>query len=121
MYADTVTGSMHKAISETNRRRAIQAQYNEEHGITPRSIAKSIDDIMAQTLAADARGARDEEETEQADPMADLELEDRPLEEVVRHLEAEMRREAKALRFENAASLRDRIRELQLRLTTQTK
>jgi excinuclease ABC subunit B len=121
MYADTVTGSMHRAISETNRRRDIQAQYNAEHGITPRSIAKSIDDIMAQTLAADARGARDEEETDQADPMADLELEDRPLEEVLRHLEAEMRREAKALRFENAASLRDRIRELQLRLTTQKK
>jgi excinuclease ABC subunit B len=121
MYADTITGSMQRAISETNRRRAIQAEYNRQHGITPRSIAKSIDDIMAQTHAADARGASAEEDVEVADPMRDLELEDRPLEEVVRHLEAEMRREAKALRFENAASLRDRIRELQVRLTAQTK
>jgi excinuclease UvrABC nuclease subunit len=54
-------------------------------------------------------------------PLADLGLQDRPLEEVVRHLQAEMQREAKALRFENAASLRDRIRELQMQLPVQQK
>jgi len=112
---------MHKAISETNRRREIQAAYNQEHGITPRSIEKSIDDIMAQTSAADARGAVSEEDEVVANPLADLGLQDRPIEEVIGHLQAEMRREAKALRFENAASLRDRIRELQMQMSAQTK
>ena len=121
MYADKVTNSMQKAISETNRRRAIQAEYNKEHGITPRSIIKSIDDIMASTHAADARGASQEDEEVAPNPLADLGLQDRPLEEVVRHLQAEMRREAKALRFENAASLRDRVRELQMQVQAQQK
>jgi excinuclease ABC subunit B len=109
MYAETITGSMRRAIDETNRRRAIQQAYNEEHGIVPRSIVKSVEDIMAQTLAADARGAPDEAA---ADVVGDLGLAGQPFEAVIARLEAEMLREARALRFENAASLRDRITEL---------
>jgi excinuclease ABC subunit B len=116
MYAETITGSMQRAIAETDRRRAIQAEYNRAHDITPRSIVKSVDDILAQTHAADARGG----ETEAAmDPRLDVQLGDRPLAEVLAHLEAEMLREARALRFENAASLRDRIEELRARAAVQ--
>jgi excinuclease ABC subunit B len=109
MYAETVTNSMQRAIDETNRRRAIQAEYNRVHNITPRSIIKSVQDIMAQTSAADARAAV---ELPAADPVTDLGLAGQPVGEVIARLEAEMLREARALRFENAASLRDRIQEL---------
>jgi excinuclease ABC subunit B len=113
MYAEAVTGSMRRAIDETERRRAIQAEYNAEHGITPRSIVKSVDDILAQTQAADARVAPAETAP---DPGRDLELAGQPLDRMIQRLEAEMLREARALRFENAASLRDRIEELRARL-----
>ena len=74
----------------------------------PRTIVKSIEDIMAQTSAADAR-LQDEPEP---DPVHDLGLAGQPIAAVLARLEAEMLREARALRFENAASLRDRIQEL---------
>jgi excinuclease ABC subunit B len=110
MYAETITGSMERAIAETNRRRTIQAEYNEQHGIVPRSIVKSVEDILAQTSAADARAAQEPE----PDPVRDLGLADQPLESILARLESEMLREARALRFENAASLRDRIQDLRV-------
>jgi len=112
MYAETVTGSMQRAMDETQRRRQLQEEYNRVHGITPRSIVKSVDDILGATQAADARGAAEEPEPE---PEKDLELVHASPEQLVARLEAEMRREARALRFENAASLRDRIREIRTR------
>src|SRR5262245_59119943 len=112
MYAETVTGSMQRAMDETKRRRQLQEEYNRVHGITPRSIVKSVDDILGATQAGAARGAAEEPEP---DPEKDLELVNASPEELVTRLEAEMRREARALRFENAASLRDRIRELRTR------
>ena len=108
MYAETITGSMERAITETNRRRTLQAEYNREHGITPRSIVKSVQDILGQTSAADARAVAEPE----PDPVQDLGLAGQPIETVIARLEAEMLREARALRFEQAASLRDRIQEL---------
>jgi len=108
MYAETITGSMERAITETNRRRTLQAEYNREHGITPRSIVKSVQDILGQTSAADARAMAEPE----PDPVQDLGLAGQPIETVIARLEAEMLREARALRFEQAASLRDRIQEL---------
>jgi len=116
MYAETITGSMQRAIAETNRRRGIQAEYNREHGIVPRSIVKSVDDILAQTRAADARSG----EEAPVDPVGDLQWSELPLAEVIARLEAEMLREARALRFENAASLRDRIEELRARAAVQS-
>ena len=103
MYADTVTGSMERAIGETNRRRKIQAKYNEENGIVPRSVQKSVRDII--DLGATARG----EEKKEKKP-AKMSKKERDL--TVERLEKEMKDAARRLEFEQAAYLRDRIREL---------
>ncbi len=110
-YADRITGSMERAIDETNRRREKQIEYNLEHGITPRSIVKSIEDVRLTTSLADAKGkaAMVREDTEEVllpDGNDDPRL-------IVR-LEKEMLREAEALNFEKAASIRDRIEEIRM-------
>jgi excinuclease ABC subunit B len=106
-YADQVTDSMQRAISEMNRRREKQVAYNAEHGITPRTILKSVEEILKATSVADAigRGDRQREETVAAA------LAEGP-EKLIGRLEAEMLEAAKALEFEKAASLRDRIDEI---------
>ena len=103
-YADTVTESMKRAMSEMTRRRTKQLAYNEEHGITPRTILKSVDEIMQATSVADqvGRGERRDQETVAAA------LSEGP-ERLIARLEGEMLLAAKALEFEKAASLRDRI------------
>ncbi len=108
LYADRVTGSMQRAMDEMTRRREKQLAWNEEQGITPMTIIKSIDEVMLSTSVADAGPADDE------DPgLAFLQrLEGTDRTEMIRLLTAEMRVAAKALEFEKAASLRDRIREL---------
>jgi excinuclease ABC subunit B len=104
LYADRVTGSMQRAIDETNRRRAKQVEFNRQHGITPRGVVKAVSDIMegAREAAQEARKA--------TEPM--LEYGDVPPEQIVKRikkLEQEMFRLARNLEFEEAARLRDQI------------
>jgi excinuclease ABC subunit B len=115
MYADRVTGSMQRAIDETNRRRATQRQHNEEHGIVPRTITKSVEELMLSTRVADARL--------EPKPRSGRVAEARPsygdevnLEEWSKILEQEMREAAAALDFERAATLRDQLLEVRARL-----
>jgi excinuclease ABC subunit B len=108
MYADTVTDSMKKAIDETNRRRAVQAAYNEEHGIVPRTIRKAIGDPLVAACEGDyvdVEAAASGADGAPADALA--------LAARVRGLRDEMRAAAKALEFERAAEIRDRIRTLE--------
>ena len=105
MYAGTVTDSMKRAIRETNRRRAMQRQFNEEHGIIPRSIVKSIEEVMAQTAVADVRSAEREKKREPVVPVRA----GQDIAETVAELERLMLEAAKDLEFEKAARIRDEI------------
>ena len=118
-YADTMTGSMQRAIDETARRRARQLAYNREHAITPRSIEKSVREVMTATRVADAARAGSAAEQEEAAPaearyLPPEELAALPVVGLIARLEEEMLRAAERLEFEQAASLRDRIEELRL-------
>ncbi|MCY0888112.1 MAG: excinuclease ABC subunit UvrB [Alicyclobacillaceae bacterium] len=106
MYADKVTDSMQLAIQETERRRARQMQFNEEHGITPQTIQKAVRDVVEATHAAEAR--------DDYIPLAEQAQKLPPKErsEYVARLEQEMKQAARELRFERAAELRDLIMEL---------
>lgn len=106
MYADKITDSMQKAIDETNRRRQIQIAYNEEHGITPKTIKKDIRDVIKATIEA----ADEETEEKKITSFAQFTKKNRP--QVIEQLEKEMREAAKALDFEKAAELRDIVFEL---------
>ena len=99
MYADSVTPSMERAITETERRRAIQQKYNEEHGIIPKTIVKDVRDIIE-------IGEKVEKE------KSDSKLSRAEKEMLIKRLTAEMRQAAKMLEFEHAAYLRDRIEKL---------
>ena len=99
MYADELTDSMEKAISETNRRRKIQMEYNEEHGITPQTIKKSIRDTIKASIVEEA----------QEEYHLD---ENTTIEELINKLTDEMLQYAAAMEFEKAAELRDKIKEL---------
>jgi len=105
MYADKMTKSMEIAINETKRRRAMQEEYNEKHGITPQTIQKGIRDSIRATQAA--------EEPEEYSASAKLEkLTKKDKEAMIAQMEAEMKEAAKALNFERAAELRDLLLEL---------
>ncbi len=102
MYADELTDSMEKAIKETNRRRKIQEKYNEEHGIVPQTIKKDIfDDIRATILEEDANGEKIEIKEEQ------------DIDNLINKLTDEMLKYAQRMEFEEAAKVRDRIKELE--------
>ena len=118
MYADTITESMRMAIDETNRRRSIQIEYNEAHGIVPKSVRKSTESIMGQTKVADkSRGAKkyysgDEEVSIAADPVVQYAGEDQ-LDKMIVETRKEMEKAAKDLNFIEAARLRDEMQELE--------
>ena len=104
MYADSVTGSMRRAIGETNRRRKVQQEYNEANGITPRSVEKKVGDLIEIALP----GGKDEKQKKQ--PEKKLSKRDR--EAMIEKLTVEMKDAARRLDFELAAYLRDKIRAL---------
>ncbi len=107
MYADTVTGSMRACIDETERRRAIQTEFNREHGITPRTVKKGLRSILESIEEHDyVNVSRVAEETAEYVPLEKIPG-------MVKKLRKEMLAAAKELEFEKAAELRDRIRKLQ--------
>src|SRR5712675_736544 len=113
-YADKMTGSMQRCIDETNRRRVIQTAYNLEHGITPISVKKSVDQVRFTTRVADSRVERDEREKEKARRVAEsgshYGADNLPA--LIADLEAQMREAATNLDFESAARIRDELFEV---------
>ena len=100
MYGDELTESMEKAIKETNRRRAIQEQYNKEHNITPKTIKKDIRDTISAIKLEDISVEYKLEKTED-------------IKEVISKLTDEMLKYAADMEFEKAAEIRDKIKELE--------
>ena len=115
MYADRVTGSMQRAIGETERRRKLQLAYNEAHGITPQSIRKSADQVMAATSVADSR-LREPGWRMAADSARMTYAREIDLEATIGMIESEMAAAAEAMDFERAALLRDQLFECRARL-----
>ena len=126
MYADHVTDSMRHAISETNRRRKRQLDYNEEHGIDPQTIRKKVTDILEMvrlrdsddTGVASSGGGRGRGRSRRSSAVfADLEgVPPDELGRLIQSLQEEMHEAAKDLRFEEAARLRDEVNELKREL-----
>ncbi len=112
MYADKITRSMKKTIDETNRRRKLQIAYNKKHGITPKTIFKSRDEIMNSTSIADMRSGGKEERnsaySKVADPVIKY-MSEEQRRELIEQMKIEMKNAAKDLDFERAAFLRDEI------------
>ncbi len=101
MYADSITGSMERAITETNRRRELQLAYNKEHGIVPKTIIKDIRDVIEISSKAEVD-----------DKAAKKKMSKKEKDELIAKLTAQMKEAAKLLEFEHAAYLRDKINEL---------
>jgi excinuclease ABC subunit B len=106
LYADRVTQSIQRAVDETNRRRRLQAAYNEKHGITPETIQKEITNILTSVYEADYVTVPAVSEQ----PVAFGSVDD--LEDIIHELESEMKKAVKELAFERAAELRDQIKDL---------
>ncbi len=100
MYADELTESMEKAITETNRRRKIQEEYNEVHGITPQTIRKSVRDVIKATIVEDLQSEYGINK-------------DESVQDIISRLTDEMLKHAQSMEFEKAAELRDKIKELE--------
>ncbi|AZN38474.1 excinuclease ABC subunit UvrB [Paenibacillus albus] len=109
MYADKITDSMEKAMSETERRRSIQTAYNDEHGITPQTIRKKVHDVIEATKVA-------EQKSDYLTGVGVEKMSKKERQSLVQRLEAEMKEAAKGLQFERAAELRDALLELKAEL-----
>ena len=107
MYADHMTGSMERAIFETRRRRGIQSKYNEEHGIVPQTIIKGVRDIIDIGAPSDGGKKHDGHSKKQ-----DKQMSARDREALIERLTREMKEASRRLEFEQAAYIRDRIKEL---------
>jgi excinuclease ABC subunit B len=122
MYADVITGSMEEAIGETNRRRSIQLAYNQEHGITPKTILKSKEAIMSQTSVADSKPRKIYVEPSEiriaADPVVQY-MGKNDLQKLINETQKKMESAAKDMDFLEAARLRDEL--LQLKEQARTK
>ncbi len=119
MYADSVTDSMQRAISETNRRRGLQQAYNAEHGIDPQTIRKAVTDILAQLRGSEGAPVPGKERRSTSRDRVRADFSSLPSDELgrlVQTLEEEMKEAAADLRFEYAARLRDEIKELRREL-----
>ena len=101
MYADTVTGSMERAITETMRRRAIQEKYNQEHGIVPQTIKKDVREVLEISTKETVEGQTRKKRMSAGERQA-----------MIAKLTLEMQNAAKMLEFEHAAYLRDKIKKL---------
>jgi len=119
MYADEVTDSMKRAISETQRRRKIQLEFNAEHGIDPQSIRKEVTDILL-SMQADlaGRGSRATTPERRRRRREHPEMPTEELERLIQTLEEEMHQAAKDLRFEYAARIRDEVKDLRQELSS---
>ncbi len=106
MYADRITGSMERAMGETDRRRAKQIAYNEEHGITPQTVKKNVEDILAGLYKGDV-------DMNRVTAKVDKPLHGANLEAVLDGLRTDMRKAAENLEFEEAARLRDEVKRLE--------
>ena len=104
MYADTITGSMDRAIKETERRRKIQMDYNKEHGIVPKTIKKEVRDVIGNIMVAEEAEAYEVDSTG---------LSEKEKAKLIKEYTAEMKDAAKNLQFERAAELRDMIKKLE--------
>jgi excinuclease ABC subunit B len=109
MYADTVTGSMKRAISETNRRRKKQQEYNEKHGIIPQTIKKEVRELISIGASKDTKKSRGQSVT----PTSEIPRDPEARKEKIEELRRDMQKAARELRFEEAAFLRDRIKVLE--------
>ncbi|MGJ8611975.1 MAG: helicase-related protein, partial [Octadecabacter sp.] len=106
MYADRITGSMERAMGETDRRRARQIAYNEEHGITPQTVKKNVEDILAGLYKGDV-------DMNRVTATVDPQLAGANLTTVLEGLRTDMRKAAENLEFEEAARLRDEVKRLE--------
>ena len=106
MYADKITGAMERALAETNRRRAKQMAYNEEHGITPETVKKNVEDVLAGLYKGDV-------DMNRVTAKVDAPLAGGNLQAVLDGLRADMRKAAENLEFEEAARLRDEVKRLE--------
>jgi len=117
LYADTVTGSMKRMLEETGRRRAKQLEYNRQHGISPKTIYKSVEEVLAATAVADVKMARDaRRERTRMPKIAETvvrHLTSEQRKDMIEELKAEMMKASKDLEFERAAELRDEIQKLE--------
>lgn len=114
MYADQMTDSMRKTVDETNRRRALQMEYNREHNIEPKTIYKSMEEILSSTSIADVRKKEEKEDysfSKVAEPVLKYMSSDQK-KDLIEQLTEQMHDAAKDLEFEKAASLRDEINRL---------